>query len=129
MIDLIIHRDPAKCQAKLVGPFTARQTVCIMIAAPFCWAIYHFSSPYIPPDVAGFLVIIPAAVAMAFGWLRPFGMPTEKFIKSVFVDRYLAPHKRRYKTVNHYEQVFARVESMEPPKKKQKYKPSKQGIK
>ena len=110
MIEIHINKDVGSYEAKLIGPFTARQTICIVIAAPICWALYTLASPYVSPDAAGFLTAIPAGIAWCFGWLKPYGMRTEKFIQSVFINTVIAPTHRKYKTVNVHENAFAILE-------------------
>ena len=103
MIEIRINKDVGSYDAKFIGPFTMRQTVCIVIAAPICWFIYKVLSPVVSSDVAGFFMAIPAAIAWMFGWLRPYGMRTEKFVQSVFITMMLAPANRKYKTKDAYD--------------------------
>lgn len=128
-IEIRINKDVGSYQAKFMGPFTMRQTVCVAIAAPFCWGIYFGLSPILTTDIAGFLVFIPATIAAMFGWLKPFGMPMERFLKSVFITMFLAPACRKYVTVNRHESALATLASMDPPtKRKKKYKVSKEAV-
>lgn len=106
-IEININKDVGSYDAKLIGPFTARQSICVVIAAPICWAIYTYTAPLLTPDVAGFLTAIPAGIAYLFGWLKPYGMRTEKFVQSVFINMVLAPSHRKYMTVNVHEKAFA----------------------
>lgn len=130
-MEIYINKDIGSFRAPLIGPFTFRQTVCIVIAAPVCWGIYHYFSPLISPDAAGCLVAIPAALAWAFGWLRPFGMTTEKYLKSIYVSTILAPSIRKYKTENLYQQglkSIAPAESGSEKEKRKKYRVSKAAV-
>lgn len=102
MIEIQINKDVGSYEAKFVGPFTMRQTICVAIAAPICWAIYKFMSPLVSGDVAGFMIAIPAGIAWLFGWTKPYGMRPEKFIRSIFINMVLAPANRKYKTNNSY---------------------------
>lgn len=110
MIEININKDVGSYEAKLIWQFTARQTICVAIAAPLCWFIYKHASPVLSGDAAGFLMLIPAAIAFLFGWRKPYGMPMEKFIESVFVNMVLAPSHRKYKTENVHEKAFAVLE-------------------
>lgn len=98
MIEIHINKDVGSYEAKFIGPFTMRQTFCLCIAAPICWFVYKVASPVMSSDAAGFLLMIPAAVAWIFGWTKPYGMRPEKFIQSVFINMVLAPAIRKYKT-------------------------------
>lgn len=110
MIEIHINKDVGSYEAKLIGPFTARQTVCIAVAAPFCYLIYKIATPIIGIDAAGFLICIPAVIAWSFGWLKPYGMHTEKFVASVFVNTVLAPANRKYKTENLHENELIKIQ-------------------
>lgn len=133
-IEIRINKDVGSYQAKFIGPFTMRQTICIVAAAPVCWGIYFGLSPILTTEVAGFLVFIPATIAALFGWVKPFGMPMERFLKSVCITLFLAPACRKYITVNRHESALAALASVSPdtPAKKKrhkKYKVSKEAVK
>ena len=68
-----------------------------------------------------FFLVIPVIMA---GWLEPYGMPFEQFIKAAFFYNFLAPTKRKYKIKNYFEEL---VNS--EPEKPIKYKKSKEGFK
>lgn len=123
-MDIYINKDIGSFKTPFIGPFTFRQTICIALAAPVCWMIYHYLSPFISPDAAGCLVAIPAALAWAFGWLKPYGMSTERYIKSIFITTILAPSVRLYKTEDLY-----RSDVGEPAEKCKKYRVSKEAVK
>lgn len=131
-IEIRINKDVGSYQAKFMGPFTMRQTVCVAIAAPVCWGIYFGLSPIFTTDIAGFLMVIPAAIAALFGWIKPFGMPMERFLKSVFITMFLAPASRKYVTVNRHEYALETLAAEATPKKrkqKSRYKVSKEAVK
>ena len=109
-IEIHINKDVGSFEPKLIGPLTSRQTVCVAIGAPFAWLLYKVASPILTPDVATYLLAIPAIFVFAFGWLKPYGMRLEKFIQSVFINMFLAPVNRKYKTVNIHEKAFAILE-------------------
>lgn len=136
-MEIHINKDVGNYEAKVVGPFTLRQAVCIAVAAPVCVWLYNGTSSFMPSDAAGFLTFIPAVIAWLFGWKKPYGMPMEKFLKSIFVTMVLAPSNRKYKTVNRHEKALSIVEaemlheqkaSSHKAEKKQKYKRSQDGI-
>lgn len=105
MVEMRITKEIGNYKPRVVGPLTFRQLVCVGIAAPFCYFIYKFLSPHVTRDLAGFFCILPAAVAALFGWYHPYGMNTEEFIRSVFVNIFLAPSHRKYKTENQFELI------------------------
>ncbi len=105
MVEMRITKEIGNYKPRVVGPLTFRQLVCVGIAAPFCYFIYKYLSPHLTRDVAGFFCILPAAVAGLFGWCHPYGMNTEEFIRSVFINIFLAPSHRKYKTENQFELI------------------------
>ncbi len=107
MIEVQAIKDIANYKSKVVGPLTLRQTIAAAIACPTGWAIYYYLSPYLGTDLAGFFLIIPGVTAYLFGWVSPYGMPFEKFLKSIFTNTVLAPSHRKYKTSNRQEEAIA----------------------
>lgn len=140
-VEIKIPKEIRKYEAKAVGPFTLRQLICLLICMPICVGLYILVKPYIGVDLAGFIVILPAAVGWLFGWYKPYGMPFEKYMKTVFVNSFLAPAKRVYKTENYYADVLKEIALEEEQqeqmadgknnrkKKQKKYKRSKLAIK
>jgi len=133
MIEIRINKDIGSYQAKFIGPFTLRQTVCVALAAPVCIFLYSRVGKFLPStDIAGFLSAIPAAIAWLFGWCKPYGLPMEKFLKSIYVSMVLAPSHRKYKTVNRHEaalRLLAQAQENQGGKqKKKKYKISKAAV-
>ena len=127
-IEIKITKELGNYKPSLIGPFTARQTVCLVIAVPLAMQVYSILSPLVTKDVAGFFVFPIAAAAWLFGWKEPYGMPAEKFLKSIFVNVLLAPQHRKYKISNTYEELIKLGKGLEKkeediegkPKKKEK---------
>lgn len=133
MIEIRINKEIHEYEPKIIGPFTMRQCVCLAIGAPIVYGIFIYVSPILSRDIAGLLCVFPACFAWAFGWARPYGMKTEEFIRSVFVNRVLAPSFRKYKTENTVETILTELESTLPqdtePKDKKKHKQKKKKYK
>ena len=110
MIEIRITKDLGDYNPKVAGPFTLRQLICLVIGSPICYFIIRYLSPFLTIDIAAFFCIIPAGLAYAFGWAKPYGMKMEQFIGSVFVNRVLAPATRRYKTENATEHFLKDLE-------------------
>lgn len=113
MIEIHINKDVGSYEAKFIGPFTMRQTICVAIAAPICWFIYTTVSPKVSGDAAGFLMFIPAVIAWIFGWTKPYGMRPEMFVRSIFINMVLAPANRKYKTDNTVNDVVYSMEEQQ----------------
>lgn len=113
-LEVKVTKEIRDFEPKVIGPFTFRQLLCLAIAFPFIFVILKYLSPIITIDIAGFLCIPIAGAAFLMGWYEPYGMKTEKFIRSVFVNRFLAPAHRKYKTVNTHEDLFKKLEEVSP---------------
>lgn len=112
MIEIRITKELGNYEPKFVGPFTLRQLICVVVGVPICFFIYSKLSPILTPDVAGFFCIFPAAIAVFIGWIKPYGMKTEKFIQSMFINMVVAPANRKYMTKNVHEQVIKKIETL-----------------
>ena len=110
MIEIRITKEISDYEPKLLGPLTLRQSACVAAGAPFCYLIIRYLGPLLTTEVAMFFCFIPAGLAYAFGWAKPYGMKMEQFLRSVFVNRFLAPTRRKYKCQNVHEMVIADAE-------------------
>lgn len=130
MIEIRVTKEISDYEPKLLGPFTIRQGICLMFCVPVCYFIIRFASRMLTLDVAAFLCFIPAGIAYAFGWAKPYGMKMETFIHSIFINRILAPTNRKYKTRNVHETILkqaaaiCRQETEESAKKNKSRRPS-----
>ena len=97
-IQKVIPKDIRKYEPKLIGPFTTRQVLCFTPAAILSVAIFMGFSKILPIDIRFALVTIVAAPFILFGVCKPYNMPLEKFLKTVFVSTVLAPKYRKYRT-------------------------------
>ena len=134
MIEIKIPKEINKYEAKFIGPFSLRQTICICLALPACVLIFNFLKPYLGSDATGFVCIIPASIGWLFGWFKPYGMKFEKFLRSCFISAVLSPTKRKYKSKNYFETLneMAEKEAQEASvgsKSKSKKKNSKNSYK
>lgn len=141
MIEIRVTKDLGDYDPKVAGPFNLRQLICLVIGSPICYMIIKYLSPILTIDIAAFFCIIPAGLAYAFGWAKPYGMKMEKFLSSIFITRILAPAIRRYKTENATEHFLEDLKQKElmaeleekggklPKQKKKKYKFSSKAVK
>ena len=132
MIKIPLNKDVGSYEAKFAGPFTLRQSLCVLAATPVCWGIYSGLTPILGGDIAGFLVLFPAALSWLVGWYKPYGMHTEKFIRSIFISTLLAPAHRKYKIQNHQAEMLAVLSAAatgtKQHEKKAKYRVSKEAV-
>ena len=132
-MEIKINKEVNSFEPKVIGPFTIRQAVCVFLAVPICLWFYKKGSAFLPSDIVDFLLLIPAAITWLFGWKKPYGMPMEKFLKSIFVNVILASGNRIYKTEKQLS--FADTElrreqktSLHKAKKSPTYKRSPDGV-
>lgn len=144
-IEIKIPKEINRYEAKFIGPFTLRQSICLLICLPLGVGLYMLSKPYLGSDVAGFMVVPPAIIGYLFGWYKPYGMKFELYLRSVFINSFIAPAKRPYKTENYYASLLKDINKADElalsqsdddttgakkkPTKKRKYKRSKLAIK
>ncbi len=134
MIEIRITKEITDYEPKLLGPLTLRQSACVAAGAPLCYLIIRYLGPLLTTEVAMFFCFIPAGIAYAFGWARPYGMKMEQFLRSVFVNRFLAPSHRKYKCRNVHEMVITdaektwleQEEAALPPKERKRRQAEKQ---
>lgn len=127
MIELEVPKDIRKYEAKLFGPFTTRQLICFVIAVAVAFIVYKFVGAFIPQDILFFVIIIIDLPVLLCGWLKPYGMPFEKFAKTAFTTTFVSPAVRKYVTENIYENKYKadKIAEMNRKKNKKKIKPSK----
>lgn len=109
-IEIKIPKEINQYEAKAVGPFTLRQFFSLAACLPFCIGLFLLTKPYIGVDMAGFVAMVPGGVAYLFGWCKPYGMRFEVYMKTTFVNAFLAPRKRLYKTENFYADLLNQIE-------------------
>lgn len=102
MLEAQIPKDVRKYEAKLVGPFTLRQLICFIIACILAYFAYKGISAVFSVDFAIPVCMLLISPIIAIGWVKPYGMPLEKFLQSAFIGMVLAPKVRKYKTKNNY---------------------------
>ena len=113
MIEMKIPKEISRYEAKAIGPFTLRQLVCLLIFVPIGGGLYYLTVPYVGTSTAGFFVLPFGLAAWAFGWYKPYGLKFEKYLKTVFINSFVAPTKRPYKTENFYGNILKEIERQE----------------
>ena len=106
-MDVRIPKDIRKYKDKLIGGFTIRQAVSLVVAIgviPPVW--YYLYKLNISMDTIGWLVVAISIPVFSIGWLDIHGMPIEKYIANIFVYNYIYPTKRLYKNSLEMEEYF-----------------------
>ncbi len=100
MIEVEIPNNISEYKPKLLLGLTGKQVVCVVLTAFCIFVDFKFLKPYIGEMFAMALAIIPAAIAAMFGWVEPYGMTFDKYLKSVLLQAVLAPKARKAKTLS-----------------------------
>ena len=101
MIEVQIPKDVSVYESPLVGPLTARQTVCVAITAAVEYAYYMVIKSLglnLSMDATiciGLIFAIPI-LYMAVG--KPYGMKPETYIYHYLIPSLIAPKDRPYET-------------------------------
>lgn len=103
MISVEMPNDIAEYKPKFMMGLTGKQVALVVVTAGAIFLDFHFLKPYIGDTFALFVAVIPAFIAACFGWgerFTPGHIPFEKYLKSVFVQSFVAPKIRKQKTTN-----------------------------
>ena len=124
MIEIEMNKDVRTFAPKIMGPFTRRQLISLVIAAAYAGPI----AILVPGDammkvLLGCVLAIPAILC---GFIDILGMPLLQFVTYCVIPSLLNPKVRKFKTENTYEMCLRQAEATENSTKKRKSKtPSK----
>ncbi|MEQ2943592.1 PrgI family protein [Anaerostipes hadrus] len=125
MIEIEVNQDIREYKTKLIGPFTTRQVICLILGGTTVIGAYNLLQPYLTSDTTTFVCMILAVpFILMSGIFEPHGMKMEDFLKASFVSLVLSPTVRKYELENSYNKQL-----MEERKKKKKKKRKKSKIK
>ena len=99
MFETRVPKDIRKYETKIMGPLTLRQVSCVAIALFLDFILYiAVVAPLnVSAEVILYGVMIIDLPILCFGWLKPAGMPLERYITHVLIYNYLSPTKRKAK--------------------------------
>lgn len=118
MIEIKIPQEINKYEAKMVGPFTFRQALCGGIAAVLSWVIYNnLKGMFDQETIIGIIFVISCPAAL-IGWIKPYGMPFEKFFVKVFFSTLISPTKRYFKSTDVIEALDKKAVKQAPKVRK-----------
>lgn len=126
MIEKNVPRDMSKYEAKLIGPLTTRHVVCLVPGAIVA-VLAFFAFKGVLGDAALLISTILAVPFGLCGLYKPYGIPFEKYAKTVFCSVVLSPTKKKYKTENTCSAWFDMKEPEETQKGRHKAKNKKKG--
>lgn len=124
MLEVRMLNDIRKYEPKLLGPFTARQLICVLIAVP----IFVLLLILLPIDNFLYRVIaalVPALPPIMCGYVKVGNMHMEKYVMRVVYKNYLTPRKRAYKVENSLKKEFTKKDKISEEEFKQMSKKEK----
>ena len=124
MIEIEISKDLKDYEPKFLGPFTTRQTICVVSIAAIMGVGYNviknFSDSGLQVIIPLFLCLIPILI----GWYKPNGMKFENYFVAQLYTSVFPPKKRKYRIENMYE-LFEKEIAKEEQQTKSSEKTSK----
>lgn len=129
MIEVQVPKDISGYESTLIGPLTARQTVCLAVAAAVEYVYYTVAKTLGASLDTDALICIGIAIAapilyMAIG--KPYGMKPEVYILNYLLPSLLAPKDRPYVTKPTYETMLEAIEQQENEQAEKSGKKNKQ---
>ena len=115
-IEKEIPKDIRQYEPKLIGPFTTRQVLCLIPALGLGVALFVILKNVFSTDIRLFIITFVAIPFFLLGWYKPYNMPFEKFVRTVFISTILSPLYRKYKT----ERIDTEASSEDQKSKKKK---------
>lgn len=148
MINVKICRDIKSTESKLIFNMTSRQLLFSGLAATTSVGAFLMLRPFCSLEIIFVVIAFLCAPFVAFGFVKIYGLPFEKFLHIFLVNNLFAPKHRVYKSENFFKFEENRVythedimklergekltqEEDEKPKKgkkKKKYKLSKSAV-
>ena len=110
---VIVHDDIQSYEHKVIGNFTKRQLICIILAlciiAPTFIALFLSTGSIDLSSIAALLLGTPV---IACGIFKPSGVPLEKIILYKIRDR-KNPKQRQYRMITRYEQIQKTIKEVD----------------
>ena len=122
-LEINVPKEITRYEAKLIGPFTARQSIWGAIGLGASVLSYKLCNAFLPELAMGALLLA-AAPCACIGFVKVYEMPFEQFAVGWIKTRFLAPSKRKSIVKNQFAIIDEEM-NVEDEKKKTKYKKSK----
>ena len=97
IINREVPMDIRDFEAKMFGPFTVRQAICLFIVAVIDITLYTLVLKQIgvTMDTMVYILGFLDVPFLAFGWIKIDNMHLEKYIKHVIIPFFSSPAKRK----------------------------------
>lgn len=118
MIEVEMNKDIRDCEQKLIGPFTKRQLVCVLVGIGYGVPIFLLLGKM---DVSAKILITMLLMSPAFlcGWIKLYGLPLERFGIHIIKSKILTPTRRVSGSSNWYAHMKDELDAEEEMKKMQ----------
>ncbi len=118
-IEREVLQDITKYKARIIGPFTKRQAICVGIAGGWSLLVHSImKSTFYPTFILGVAMAV-AIPALICGFIEPYDMPMEKFALEL-IRSFLSPPVRKYKQKTNVELIVDYLEAEEKKKNPRK---------
>ena len=94
------QKDIGSYEPKFIGPLTLRQSIAVGIGVILCvFACYLLKDFGMDMTTMFFICFIIMAPFVIFGFVKPYGMKAEEFVKEYYEYHIRRPNIRKYETV------------------------------
>lgn len=108
MIRVQMSDDIRKYEPKLVGPFSTRQLVAVVVASVF-FLIAFVLLPKMDVTIRCLLALLIASPAACCGFVKMQGKPFEVIVIKIIYLFFLTPAKRKNRTEHEYRKEFYKI--------------------
>lgn len=96
MIEIKIPKDVRKYKEKVVGGFTLRELITLIVTALIDISIYIFLKDKIGKQFSSYLVMFISIPFLLLGFKEKDGLKFEKYVIYFLKFHFLTPQKRKY---------------------------------
>ena len=111
--------DPMQHEPKIFIGMTSRQCLCIVPGVGVGAALFALTHG-ISQDLAIILCGLAVAPAVCLGWIAPYNMKFEQYIKLLWFNTFVSNPKRIYKTDNEQESKLLTIKERQELEKQQR---------
>ena len=105
MIIVPVPRDVREFKPKFIGPFSKREFIGVAAAVGLALLVFAVTAAFssgMTLNQRAIIVLVPAAVPLACGFIDIQGMPIWVYAQNLLIQNFLAPRHRVYRTNNNF---------------------------
>ena len=111
--------DPIQHKPKIFLGMTSRQILCLVPGVALGAALFMLTYK-MSLDIAVIAVGVAVIPSVCMGWLTPYNIKFEDYVKLVYFNNFVANQKRIYKSDNEEEMKLLTIKERQELEKKQK---------